>query len=232
MRGRRQEGVRDAVACHQFQGGGAVELLETTRQHGHAVVPRRQQHIQQAADPGPVGRRPHQLGVFGEELVRHLHAGQMPQQDAMRVQRALGLARGTGRIEDEERMLGVDRHGLAGVGLAGFDLVHPQVAAFGPLDLATRAAIHDDLGNGFAAAHCDGVFHRDFQRNRLAAAYLLVGGAAQRCAHVPDALLQALGRAAPARPRDLRGCVVLSLGRFRPVRACGCSCPPPCCLDQ
>ncbi|KAG0916308.1 hypothetical protein G6F32_016510 [Rhizopus arrhizus] len=94
---------------------------------------------------------------------------------------ALGLARGTGRIEDEERMLGVDRHGLAGVGLAGFDLVHPQVAAFGPLDLATRAAIHDDLGNGFAAAHCDGVFHRDFQRNRLAAAYLLVGGDDQRC---------------------------------------------------
>ncbi|MDT4823214.1 hypothetical protein FQZ97_564350 [compost metagenome] len=93
-------------------------------------------------------------------------------------------------------MLGVDRHGRAGVGLAGLDVVHPEIAAFVPLHLAAGSAVHDDLGDGFAAAHREGFLHRRLERNSLAAAHLLVSGDNQRRAHVHDALLQALGREA------------------------------------
>jgi hypothetical protein len=79
------------------------------RQHGHAVVQARQQHVEQAADPGPVGRRPEQVAGLGEQLLRHLHARQVAEQDAVRVQRALRAAGGAGGVDDHRRVVRAGR---------------------------------------------------------------------------------------------------------------------------
>jgi hypothetical protein len=54
-----------------------LELGEAVGEHRHTVVPARQQHVDQPADPGPVGRGPEQISGFGEQLVRHLDARQV-----------------------------------------------------------------------------------------------------------------------------------------------------------
>ncbi|CUI64280.1 Uncharacterised protein [Achromobacter xylosoxidans] len=148
-----------------------------------------------AGDPAHVGRAP--VDVVLARVEGPLDGQQRPQQVAGgRVLHALGLAGGAGRVQDEQRMLGVDRHRFAGVGLAGLDVVHPEVAAFVPGDLAAGAAVDDDARDGVAAAHGDGFLHRRLERDGLAAAHLFVGGDDQRSADVDDALLQALGREA------------------------------------
>jgi hypothetical protein len=41
-----------------------------------------------------------------EEFLRHLNAGQMAEQDAMGMQRALRLTRGAGGLDDHGRVVG------------------------------------------------------------------------------------------------------------------------------
>ena len=52
---------------------------------GNAVIPEREQGVDQPADPGPIGRRPHQVAGLGQEVVAHLDIRQMAEHDAMRV---------------------------------------------------------------------------------------------------------------------------------------------------
>ena len=92
-RGRRQEDVAHAMALHQRHRLVRVELAEPVRQHRHAMMPGRHQHVEQPADPRPVRRSPEQVARLREELMRQLHAGQMPEQHPMRMQRALRAAR-------------------------------------------------------------------------------------------------------------------------------------------
>ena len=68
----------------------------------------RQQAVEQATGPGPVGRRPEPVARLREKFVRHLDTRHVTEQDAMRVQRALGLAGGAGG-EDHQRGI-VRRH--------------------------------------------------------------------------------------------------------------------------
>jgi hypothetical protein len=106
---------------------------------------------------------------------------------------ALRLAGGTGGVEQEQGMLGIDPFRFADVGLAGADIVPPLVAA-GHHVAGTAGALEDDDGlDRLAAAHGDAVVDRGLQRNVLAAAALLVGGDHGNRAGILDALLHALG---------------------------------------
>ena len=111
QRGRRQEGAGHLVARHQVEGRLGVELGEAAGEHRDAVMPGRQQHVEQAADPGPVGRRPDEVAFLRKRAVRHLDAGQVPEQHAVRMQDPLGLAGGAGGVDDDRRIVGggVDR---------------------------------------------------------------------------------------------------------------------------
>jgi hypothetical protein len=93
QRGRRHEHVTDPVPGHEGAGRLRVELGGTPRHHGDAEVERGQQHVEQAADPGPIRGRPEPVAGLGEEVLGHLHARQVPEQHAVAVERALGLPR-------------------------------------------------------------------------------------------------------------------------------------------
>src|ERR1700684_3976913 len=82
------------------------ELAGAMPDHGHGVVPGREQRIDQAADPGPVGRRPHQIAGLGQEIVAHLDIRQMAEHEAMRMQRALRIAGGARGEDDHRRIVG------------------------------------------------------------------------------------------------------------------------------
>ncbi|XQU70162.1 hypothetical protein OJJOAM_002893 [Cupriavidus sp. H18C1] len=90
-------------------------------------------------------------------------------------------------------MLGIDRLGLAGLGLARADFVEPAVAALDPVDLAAGAAIDHHVPDRLAAAERQRLVGDRLQRQRLAAAHLLVGGQQRDRADVDQPLLQRLG---------------------------------------
>jgi len=71
----------------------------------NAVMQARQQHVEQATGPGPVGRRPEPVARLGEEIMRQLDPRQMAEQHAMRMQRALGLAGGAGGVDHQRRIV-------------------------------------------------------------------------------------------------------------------------------
>ncbi|MCY1293976.1 hypothetical protein D9M70_432540 [compost metagenome] len=145
-----------------------------------------------AGDPADVGGTPEQVVWLDVEGPLHRH--QRPQQIAAgAVLHALGLAGGTGGVEHEQRVLGADRFGFAGVGLVGADVVEPAVAALGPADIAAGAAVDDHVFDGLAAAQRQRIVGDGLQRQRLAAAHLLVGGDQRHRAHVDQPLLQRLG---------------------------------------
>ncbi len=87
-------------------------------------------------------------------------------------------------------MLGADPFRCARVGLAVGDLVHPQVAPGVPVDLAAGAAIDDHALDCFAAAHRERLVGDALERQRLAAARLLVGGDEGDRADVDEPLVQ------------------------------------------
>lgn len=93
---------------------------------------------------------------------------------------------------DEQRMLGADPFRLALVGFAGRQFVHPQVTLGMPVDLAAGAAIDDHALHGLAAAQRDRFVRDALQRQRLAAARLLVGRDERGGADVDEPLVQRL----------------------------------------
>ncbi len=93
--------MRDRVARHQVERRLAVEFVEAAREYGHSVMPRGQQDVEETADPRPVCRGPDHLGVRRKVRLRQLHAGQVPKQDALRVQRAFRFACGARGIDDD-----------------------------------------------------------------------------------------------------------------------------------
>ena len=114
QRGRRDEGIAHAGLCHQREGFFRVELLALVRHHRHAVKEARQHHVEQAAGPGPVGRRPEAVAFLRERKVRQLDAGHVAEQHAMAVQRALGIAGGARGVDHHRRIVGagIDRREL------------------------------------------------------------------------------------------------------------------------
>ncbi len=91
QRGRRNERVAHLRLRHQREGFVRIELVEAARHHRHAVMQARQQRVEQAAGPSPIGGRPVAVAGLREWKMRQLDARQVTEQDAMRVQRAFGL---------------------------------------------------------------------------------------------------------------------------------------------
>ena len=82
---------------------------------------------------------------------------------------------------------------LAHVGLIADDVVPPDVARRVHVDIAAGALVDDDVLDGVAAAHGEGLVDRRLERNLAAAAHLAVGRDDGHSARVHDPLLQALG---------------------------------------
>jgi hypothetical protein len=99
------ESVADVEPRHHLVGRLRIETLEAARHHSHTEVQARQQHVEQAARPGPVRRGPRQITRLGEEFMRKLHARQMTEQHAMRVERTLGLPRRARRVDHHRRII-------------------------------------------------------------------------------------------------------------------------------
>ncbi len=106
QRGRRQEHVADAVVGHDSHRRLRLEFSRAMTDDRHAVIPGREQRVDQAADPGPVGRRPHQVAGLWQEIVAHLDIGQMAEHHAMRMQRALRVSRGARGVDDQGGIVG------------------------------------------------------------------------------------------------------------------------------
>ncbi len=109
--------MRDAVPLQQRKGG----LGRKTPAPGHdraAKIQRRQQRIEQAAGPGPIGGAPeHRLrGLAGVQRVEAKpvlaadKAAQVADQRPVRDQRALGVARGAAGVDQQRRVVGAGGH--------------------------------------------------------------------------------------------------------------------------
>ncbi len=156
-----------------------------------------------ARDPTHVGGAPEDVGGLAVEHPLH-REDRVQQVAAGRVLHALGLAGGTGRIEDEEGMLGIHRRGLAIHRLRTHELVPPLVPAFLHRDVRAGAPVHDHGVQLLAATHGDRLVARGLQGDLLAAAHLAVGGNERDRARVDDALLHALRRE-PSEHDRMRG---------------------------
>ena len=100
--GGRQQGQRQPELAHQPHRPLGGERRLAVDHHGQAVEPGRHEDVHDPGDPGPVGRRPDHVVGLREELVDRLEGRHVPEDDAMGVQRALGIA-GRARGVDEER---------------------------------------------------------------------------------------------------------------------------------
>ena len=115
----RQKHVANLVARHQFKGAFDVELAAAAGDYRHAVIPARQQHVEQAAGPGPVGGRPEAVARLRKALMHELHRRHPPGHHAMCMQRTLGRAGGAGGEDQEGRVFGAGRHWFELFGLGG-----------------------------------------------------------------------------------------------------------------
>ena len=162
QRGGRQEGVAHALVAHQVERGLRGELAEPAGHNRDAVIEARQQHIQQPADPGPVRRGPQPVARLGQQVVADLDPRQMAQQDAMRMQRALGVAGGPRGIDQDRRIVRPGRRGRIAVGLVGqgrvqigdLDAGEPRLGARGQVlaqDQAQVGQVGGDPGQNLQA---------------------------------------------------------------------------------
>src|SRR5205085_8581518 len=117
---------------------------------------------------------------------------------------ALRLSGRAGRIEDEERMLGVYVHRVAAFRLSLGDVVPPLVARRLHRHIAARALVDDDVLDVLAATHAERFVHYWLERYLLPTAELPIRRDHRNGAGVDDAFLQALRREA-AKYHRMRG---------------------------
>src|SRR5713101_3166714 len=112
QRGGRHEDVAHLVPGQEVKRLAGIELARAVCDHGDSVVPGGQEHVEQPADPRPVRGRPEAIARLREAVVRVLDAREVAEEDAVRVQRSLRLARGARSIDDDRRVLGRRRNGV------------------------------------------------------------------------------------------------------------------------
>ena len=106
-RGRRDEADADPVLGQHGEGTLGIELGEAVGQNRRAVEPRREQRVIEARDPGPLGRRPHDLVAARPVAQPLLDRRHRAQHHAMGMQRTLGLAGRARGVDQQGRVLGV-----------------------------------------------------------------------------------------------------------------------------
>ena len=99
---RRQQRGATRWRAHHGEGLLRIEARGAKGEHRNTVKPRRHQHIHQAGEPRPVGRRPHAVAGLRKEIEAQLDSRQVPEHRTMRLQRAFRIA-GRARGEIEER---------------------------------------------------------------------------------------------------------------------------------
>ncbi len=105
-RRRKQKGIPDAVFLDQVKGLLGIES-PAVAEYRVAVVHRGQQCVHQPAGPGPVGRRPEHVALTRKLIVRAGEAGEIADQHAVGLQRALGRTRRAARVDQQCRILGM-----------------------------------------------------------------------------------------------------------------------------
>ena len=90
------------------------------------------------------------------------------------MQHALGFAGGAAGVQDEKRLLGIERDRGAILARRLFEFVPPEVAALLPSHIFAGATNHDGLFDGGTILQC-GV-RGFFERNNFAAAITSIGG--------------------------------------------------------
>ena len=165
--GGRHEGVAHLVPGHQAVGFLRVEFLRPPGQHRHAVMQRGQQHVDQPADPGPVGRRPEQIALLREELMREFHTRQMAQQGPVGMQCPLRRAGGARGEDDQRRVVGARRSGLeAVIGLGQQPMVILRPVA-GAVDRHDQLEVRQPVANRSEFAEADGIADQRPHAGRL-----------------------------------------------------------------
>ena len=163
-------------------------------------------------DPADVGRAPVDVGVGLQVEDVLVGVGDLGQVAARRVHDALGLPRGSRRVEDEQEILGVHRLGLALRWLSRDLLVPPHVAT--GLHLAVRLGAPEDEDVLDARRLSERLVGDVLQRDDRAAAPRAVGGDEDARLGVVDPILERLRgessehhrvRGADARAREHRG---------------------------
>ena len=163
-------------------------------EHRRAVGQRTVHDVRMPRDPAHVGGAPVNIVLAQIEDVfgRLVRAEQVTRR---RVQNALRLAGRPARVQDEKRMLAVERFGgRVGGHLARF-VVPPDIAARLHLDGVLRAAQHDHAAH-VAVAVLERGIHVGLERHDLAAPPAAVGGDDQLRAAVAEPVLDRL-RAEP-----------------------------------
>jgi hypothetical protein len=59
--GRRHKRIANVIFGNQVEGFFPVKFFSAVRQNGNTMLPAGKEHINQAADPGPIRRRPEEI---------------------------------------------------------------------------------------------------------------------------------------------------------------------------
>src|SRR5512134_1050734 len=100
------------------------------------------------------------------------------------------------RVENEQRMLRLDRNGLAFERQPAGEIVPPKIALRVPWNVAAGPAVDDHAFDRIATAHRQRFVDRGLERDLLAAAELTVGGDHEARSGVGNALVDAFRREA------------------------------------
>ena len=194
----RRRGVehRHLVVLHDLPPAALVRGVGRALVHhlGGAVGQWPVDDVRVPGDPADVGGAPVHVGV-GVHVVHHrVGVGALGQVATGRVEDALRLTGGAGGVEDEQRVLRLERLGLMGRCRLLEHLVPPEVALVPGGVLA--GASHDENVGDRALLALEGGVDGGFERRRLAAPVATVGGDHDLGAAVVDAGAQGVGREA------------------------------------
>ena len=149
-------------------------------------------HVGMACDPADIGRAPED--VRRSQVKRPVHRELGPQQIAPgAVLHALGFAGRAGRVQNEQRVFGTDKLGLARRIGTGHHIGHEAVPAVHHVALCGGALVHNHVFNRLATAERQALINDGFQRQLLATAQLIVGSDHGNGSRVLNAFLQAFG---------------------------------------
>ena len=154
-----------------------------------------------AGDPADVGGAPVHVGLRLDVEDVVVRVGRLGQVAAGGVHDALGLTGGARGVQQEQRVLGVERLRRVLGRRRVDDVVPPQVAALGPRRRRSRCGAPPARARR-ARRSADGLVDRLLQRHRLAAAELPVGGDHQLGLGVLDAGAQRRRRRSRRTPRS------------------------------